>query len=91
MILTLIMGALGGWGAKMVETKVAEALYRILGQEYMISDQDRSAASLLLCLFLASLVLTFLGLGGHAVLFILAATLGFFQEELREFILNRRD
>jgi len=90
MFITLFVGALAGWGAKLVETQVAEALYRMLGQDYMISDQDRSAASLILCLFVAALVLTLLGFGDHVFLFILAAGLGFFQEELREILWNRR-
>ena len=90
MILTVVLAALAGWGAKQVEDRVSEMLLQVLGPDNMISDQDRSVAALLLCLLVAAFVLSLLGFGGHVFLFVVAAILGFFQEEIREAVLNRR-
>ncbi len=90
MILTLIAGALAGWGAKRIEPQVTDQLYRWLGDEGMIADQDRGVAALLVCLLTAAAVLSLLGEGGRVFLFTLLASLGYFQQELRDFALNRK-
>ncbi|GAA4224941.1 hypothetical protein GGQ68_001834 [Sagittula marina] len=90
MILTVILGALAGWGARQIETQVTDQLYRWLGDDHMIADQDRGVASLLLCLMAAAAILSLLGESGRVFLFTLIASLGYFQQELRASVLSRK-
>ncbi|EBA09667.1 dihydroorotase [Sagittula stellata E-37] len=89
MLLTVILGAAAGWGAKHVEPQVTDRLYRWLGSEHMIAEQDRGVAALLVCLLAAAVLLSLLGEGGRVFLFSLFAALGYFQEDLREAFLRR--
>lgn len=89
MLFTVILGAAAGWGARHVEAQVTERLYRWLGSERMLAEQDRGVAALLVCLLAAAAVLSLLGEGGRVFLFTLVAALGYFQEDLREAYLRR--
>lgn len=90
MILTVVLAALAGWGAKRIEAQVTDQLYRWLGSENMIADQDRGVAALLICLLTAAALLSLLGETGRIFLFTLIAALGYFQEDLREILLSRK-
>lgn len=90
MILTLILGALAGWGARPAEPKVTEILHGFIGEENLPKEVDRRVLSLLACMLLASVLLWIGSDRTSLFLFVLAAAGGYFQAEIREAILNRR-
>ncbi|CUH77017.1 hypothetical protein [Tropicibacter naphthalenivorans] len=91
MILTLIIGVVAGYAARPAEPKMTEALVSLLGADNLPDVQDRRAASLLLCLLLGAALCALLGLWARVFVFVFGAALGYFQANIREAILNRRD
>ncbi|MFW2587499.1 hypothetical protein [Sagittula sp. SSi028] len=83
MILTLLFGALAGWAARQYEPQITDQLSRWLGRRYVIAEQDRSVAALLVCLVAGASLLSLLGEGGRVFVYVLCAALGYFLAELR--------
>lgn len=90
MILTIFMAAAAGWAARQVEPQVTEQLYRWLGDQGMVAEQDRGVAALLVCLCAASALLSLLGEGDRTFLFVVVAGLAYFHAELRGALFDRK-
>lgn len=90
MILTLILSAAAGWAARPAEPKITDFLISLVGEENLPAGPDRRVATVLACLFGAAILIQ-LGEGEvSTVVFAIGAILGYFQQQIREAILNRQ-
>ncbi len=89
MLLSLIVGALAGWGARVWEPKITDALAGVLGEAFLGRAADRAALSLFAVMLLGALLLWLLDVEASAFVLLLGAALGYFQEQIRARLVGR--